>query len=752
MAQTANTSAGSARQAALARRRAMSSKGKAALQSNSAMRTSRSTPGRDVQSGASIASGTGAGARDAARARRRAMAAQGKAGIKTDRQRQETRSGKAPDPDNRPERECSCGCKKEKNKDKPHVQSNTSNLDTASGALGAGAAGLVIQVKGKMMASPARAASVARRRAQSARGKAGLRGGGMSAAQTARAANPGVSGRELAKALRAERSQRGRCGEKASEPVGRRRQRRDKQSTTAYWKVGVSETTHGQQVTGTLVGRSRKITGDEPSTCRVITGTEYLGADIFRDLCQSEPTPTPLKVRVTTTSRGRTVTGTEVGRGPKVTGNEPGTCKRITGVEYLSNEQLQSFCGVRPEPGPPPVSIASTAKGKTVTGDLPGRSPKVTGNEPGAERDLTGTQYTERGNGAYPDKVGLTQTTRGAQITGTLVGRSERVTGDEPGGCQIVTGDDYVGAEQYRDLCGVDPQPQDAKVGVSSTLKGKPVTGTMTSHSPKITGDEPGLCKAVTGTPYAGADQYAEFCAPEQAQGAVARVPQRIGTPAPALTGTQPGINGKMTGAERGACEPVTGTPYVGTDQFAQACPTAPAEPGSPDFPQTFTEVPWGRFSIMPPAHAAAAHSDPHGVTGTRYEGGQITGPFGKAEGKVTGTEEFRFGRTAAESLSPQPAPVVEGRVKSRVSGEGMDAGPKITGDDWDRGDRVTGTEGLSAMRRNPTLRGERVGSNSAMPPPKRNEDVAEPVSKVTGGTGPNEQGALVTYSGGARG
>jgi len=30
----------------------------------------------------------------------------------------------------------------------------------------------------------------------------------------------------------------------------------------------------------------------------------------------------------------------------------------------------------------------------------------------------------------------------------------------------------------------------------------------------------------------------------------------------------------------------------------------------------------------------------------------------------------------------------------SRVTGEGMAAGTKITGDDWDRGDRVTGTAG----------------------------------------------------------
>ena len=32
-----------------------------------------------------------------------------------------------------------------------------------------------------------------------------------------------------------------------------------------------------------------------------------------------------------------------------------------------------------------------------------------------------------------------------------------------------------------------------------------------------------------------------------------------------------------MTGAEKGACESVSGTPYVGSDQVAQACPATAA-------------------------------------------------------------------------------------------------------------------------------------------------------------------------------
>ena len=95
---------------------------------------------------------------------------------------------------------------------------------------------------------------------------------------------------------------------------------------------------------------------------------------------------------------------------------------------------------------------------------------------------------------------------------------------------------------------------------------------------------------------------------------------------------------------------------------------------------------------------------------------------------------------------------MLDGRVKSRVTGEGISAGLKITGDDWDRGDRVTGTEGMSATVRNQTRRGGPVQPMAARLAGARDDDVPEPVSKVTGGSGNTDKGALITYSGGARG
>jgi len=161
--------------------------------------------------------------------------------------------------------------------------------------------------------------------------------------------------------------------------------------------------------------------------------------------------------------------------------------------------------------------------------------------------------------------------------------------------------------------------------------------------------------------------------------------------------------------------------------------------------------VPWDDFSVHSPGHAAQRPAHGSHVSGSSYEQGTITGPFGKAGGKVTGTEEARFGNGAREPRPiPQTATEIEGRIKSRITGEGQDAGPKITGDDWDRGDRVTGTEGASATRRNTTLRGapmSAMGARAAQP-----AETPPPVSKVTGSSGNTDRGSLVTYSGGARG
>jgi hypothetical protein len=758
---------------ALARRKALSSAGKGAMSGSSPERTRASmetataatpapmpaaAPVRSRAHFVAPSTQSGNSSRAVALARRKALSTQGKrADTSADRTaaggpkaRKAAAMGAVPEA--KRDGSCGCGCK-----DREHTESSPASAPEFSQRA---ARAKPPQRRTAAQNNPTRAAALARRRAQSTRGKAGISSGGVSAAQTARAVNPGLSSRELARELRELRSRNGKSGntQRRGDCSGRRRQRpQESEQGPAQdqpWKVGVSATSHGQSVTGTMVGRSPSVTGDEPSTCRPVTGTEYLGADVFRAFCQTEPARSPLRVGVSATSRDNTVTGNEVGRSNKVTGDEPGTCKRITGNEYVSPDQTQALCGTTPEPTPAKVTRVETMKGKGVTGSNVGRSAKVTGDEAGADRLTTGTQYTKPSEiGDAPKKVGASATLRGGSVTGTTVGRRQRMTGDEAGSCRNVTGDDYVGREQFNDFCETSPAPRDSKVGLSRTAGGEGVTGTMTGRSGRVTGDEPGTCKAITGTPYAGLEQAADFCeAPRQQEIQQRTRPsaRQAGMP---MTGQQPGIGGKMTGAAKGACETVSGTPYVGADQMADACPATPAQPGSPDFPQPLGDVPWGGFSVEPPAHASEGQRQTSAVTGSRYEQGNITGPFGMASGKVTGTEEKRFGAPVIAAPAVQePPPQVQGRVKPRISGEGMDAGSRITGDDWDRGDHVTGTEGRSATRRNPTRRGGPMSAMEFRKLQPRNDDLPDPVSKVTGSSGNTETGSLVTYSGGARG
>jgi len=94
----------------------------------------------------------------------------------------------------------------------------------------------------------------------------------------------------------------------------------------------------------------------------------------------------------------------------------------------------------------------------------------------------------------------------------------------------------------------------------------------MTGRSKIVTGDEPGSCKVLTGTPYAGLDQINDNCSTEISEDMKSRSTVNSGNNSNArLTGQQPGIGGVMTGAKKGACKNLTGTPYVGGDQFSQA-------------------------------------------------------------------------------------------------------------------------------------------------------------------------------------
>lgn len=763
MAQVATAKANSTREMALERRKAMSAGGKAALKlaNGNATPTNSASVSSASQPVPAKTSGAGMSAREASLARRKAMSVRGKvAAGGQDRTRGGSRKypAKAEALITQPGvKGCGCGCGGTKMD--TCVNRDSQNTNASASPMNAMPKAPVARAPKVVSSSPAKVAALARRKALSTFGKAaGTSVPKVSETQVARASDPNLSSRELAKELREQRSKNGNAGQEKSAPCGRQRKASNVDTGPAQdapWKVGASVTVSGQTVTGTQVGRQQNMTGDEPSTCRTVTGTEYLGADIFNKFCQTGARATTAKkVEVTSTSRGNMVSGNRMNNSSNVTGNEAGACKRVTGNEYTSAENSQDFCGNFSNPTPSiATSMAQTMKGRRVTGNNVGRTENVTGNEYGQRQRLTGTQYNRPENvGSAPDKVGVSSTLRGGSVTGTMMGRREQMTGNHFGSCKDVTGDDYASREQYSKFCKSTPSPTDSKIAVSQTLAGLKVTGDLAQRSKIVTGNEPGTCKATTGTPYSGGDQYQAYCDESQAMAAQARMRPSGRTFGQPMTGQQPGIGGKLTGAHKGACDPISGTPYVGSDQAAQTCSNVAAAQGSPDFTQA-ADTPWGKFSVSAPIHAAQHDGSLSHITGSRYESGHITGSFEKAAGKLTGTEEARFdvGQTSQPAI-PTFAQQIDGRVKSRVTGEGMETGMKITGDDWDRGEHVTGTEGASATQRNMTLRGGAMSAMQSRTDMVRPRNIPEPVSKVTGGSGNTDKGSLITYSGGARG
>lgn len=712
-------------------------------------------------------------------------------------------------------------------------------------------------VSGRMLAR-------ARRAAMAQEGKAGLKriaqvtkiSAGIPEKSRQTAAAKGATGRQLAMHRRLVRSTEGlaSAGHKGSQSSGRTRSATD-QSVPP--KVEEGHTLTGHVVTGTMVERSQRTTGNEPGSCRAVTGTEYIGFEQFNEICQTQPQPGPAKVGVSTTLRDHKVSGTEVGRSVKVTGDEHGACRNVTGTEYLSAERFDEFCASRPSPAPAKIGAAQTEKGKTVTGTQVERSGKTTGGESGADRAVTGSSYSKLATDTAPDKVATTHTFHGKSVTGTAVGHTDKITGDEPGICHAVTGIQYLAAEQYSNVCNTEPPAMPRKVSVMSSRGNQEVSGSEVGRSSKVTGDESGSCRAITGsqyftasdfgdlcsanearkmgfiqskvdnrspkeigdvrgeslpvtgsnyadvgqridnvsdaaspvsqvavdqtwngqpitgsyvgranqvtgnefgscspisgTPYIGRGQYSSFCKPSDTIAQETRERDSAVIPAALVTGDRPGAGGSvMTGDERGVCEPVTGTPYVGADNVSSHCLTdsnrfvtrdrvraAPPKPPAP-----------ADFSIKSPARQAwERRADMGEITGTAYNSERITGPGNKAGGLITGTPEFRH--------LDNKSFVIEQEEKiaaaNKLSGEGSQVGTRVTGDAWHAESRVTGTEGASSLVRNMSQRGESRGFGANAQQFREIERPIIPESRVTGSAGSAAKGAVVTGSGGAR-
>ena len=650
---------------------------------------------------------------------------------------------------------CGCGCKDKKNTD-------AVEYDQAIEEVCAIVDDEPMAVSGSI-ASAVRKLCQERRRALSSKGKTAAKASAGSAATrrngTRYSAMSGLSGREIARIRREEMCQQGRGNDPACRPSGRIRPK-----PPAPAKVEAGTTLSGTAVTGTQVERNGKVTGIEPGSCRTITGTEYIGMEQYTQLCATAPDPAPAKVNIGTTSRGQRVSGTEVGQSMKVTGDENGLCKSVTGTEYLGTEQFVAFCDSKPKAAPAKVSVMLTAADQNVSGGAIGRSNKVTGDETGASAKLTGSQYVQNesasvsrsGTGA-PHKVSVMSTLQDRTVTGTDVATGELLTGAELGACASVTGTESNGLAQYQ-ACNRESVSVPEKVNMMRTWNEQPVSGTALEHSSKVTGDEYGSCQQISGTEYIGPDQYTAFCAPEQQAASRALMSSRGAQAGISLHSGNARLGGKVTGAARGENLMLSGTPYSGSHQRVSQrgannnphpLSRSPLDAPREVAPATQEQRVQGDFSIATPARSAQ-DSSLNRVTGTAYGAiGRITGPINMAAGLVSGTPEFRYQEDIAPVVMMQ-VPALE-EMRSRLTGDGREGGFAITGAAWRRNESVTGTEGNSS-RRNPTIRGDQRGVLIGASQLKDRDRPELPMSKITGSSGSDAKGSAITYSGGARG
>lgn len=508
--------------------------------------------------------------------------------------------------------------------------------------------------------SGGRLQSKAYRQAQ-AKGKVGQQAfkskGGSQSGAKAKLANPDASTREIAKQVRAERCTQGKtCSTGSTRPT------RQPRNTDAPQKVGESQTLSGQTVSGTQVGQGKKkMTGAESGACQLVSGTEYLGSEEFNTSCSTQPNPQPAKVTQTQTTRGQVVSGTtNVGRGDKMTGNETGSCSSITGTEYLPADQSQMYCGATPaKAAMTGFSVMSQPSSKG--GD------KLTGGD-GYRSQSTTIKPTTPAKAAQ--KVMPSQTAKGNTTTGTQVGRLEAVTGVAKGACKSVTGTGYQGAEEA-EACNVPMTETANKVTASGTGKGQKVTGDRSGAYYGMTGAEAGDCKTVTGTPYTGAEQ-SQFCSTDEQN--EMKVRQRQGAN-PSISGVQPGPQG-LTGAQKGACQLVSGTHYHGGDQTAMVCDsTNAAAPGESDFPMMI-----GQAQAVPAATNEVAVQEGAKITGDGWDrGSKVTGTEGPWAAKRNASIRGSRGQSpmGASQFSPTNAEVPMSPITG--SSGNTDTGAKVT-------------------------------------------------------------------------
>lgn len=495
---------------------------------------------------------------------------------------------------------------------------------------------------------------------------------------------------------------------------------------------------------------------------------------------------------------------------------------------------------------PPKVAGTETYAGGKVTGIRIGRGANMTGDEPGADKQVTGSQYIGKETGFNPRegglKVGAARTSGGLMVTGTQVRSKIMITGDESNSSIRITGeadqeiaDDLLnrreqgaytsmqfqrqnnphghtvfGANLGRSIKSIGSRDRAREQATEQTDGGLPISGTAVGRSLRVTGDESGSCRPITGDQYLMPGNKQPVCAvaggqPGTHAGAMGMARNHGGArPDPVtgekvvvsetwarqrITGVDVAHHPSVSGDEYGVCSTVTGTPYAGPGQYETACaadaaahvaqrimpgqPTAGCVTGNTPLnvnhvtgtqrggDRSITGTPYFReeTGLEPKADALSninvrfSVRSPQREAQLKADTQAVQAP--SAEKRVTGTFAVGHGKiTGNQEFYFKPRDrMVRAEGTSRITGEGRAEGPAITGGAWGEQQNVTGTEGYIAAERNPSERGGKshAFANASLFKGKGNHET--PTQHVTGMVGwSSREAARVTLSGGAQG
>lgn len=169
--------------------------------------------------------------------------------------------------------------------------------------------------------------------------------------------------------------------------------------------------------------------------------------------------------------------------------------------------------------------------------------------------------------------------------------RAERCTRGKSGCSSSTTSDAAKNRKNRKSRAGGASE----KVGFSETLSGQGISGTQVGQSGStLTGAETGACQVVSGTEYLGTEEFASSCS-ETPAAAPSKVTTTQTTKGQTISGNRMGQAKAVSGDRTGICSGVTGTNYLPADQGSMFC-------GS----EATVTKPQGGFTIAPGPSASA--------------------------------------------------------------------------------------------------------------------------------------------------